>query len=63
MALSRHLFATVTAAAFVIAPALAESPAVDAMKEYMEFATYEAGIIATPKANRTPEGSRPSSVI
>lgn len=37
--------AAAIAAMLVAAPAAAESPAIEAMQEYMEFATYEAGII------------------
>ena len=45
MTLIKHLSAAVLAAALLASPAAAQSPVVDAMKEYMEFSTYEAGII------------------
>lgn len=40
-----RLSAAVLAAALLVSPATAESPVVGAMQEYMEFSTYEAGII------------------
>jgi rhodanese-related sulfurtransferase len=45
MTIIKHLSAAVLAAALLASPAAAQSPVVDAMKEYMEFSTYEAGII------------------
>ena len=45
MTVMNRLSAAVLAAALLASPAAAESPVVDAMKEYMEFSTYEAGII------------------
>lgn len=52
MSPSRSLFAAVAAAVLLIAPARAESPAVEAMREYMEFATYEAGIIVPQQISK-----------
>ena len=45
MTVIKHLSAALLGAALLASPAAAESPVVDAMKEYMEFSTYEAGII------------------
>lgn len=45
MACLRLLSTTVLALALLAGPAAAESPAIKAMQEYMEFSTYEAGII------------------
>ena len=45
MTVRNHLSAAVLAAALLTSPAAAESPVVAAMQEYMEFSTYEAGII------------------
>jgi rhodanese-related sulfurtransferase len=45
MNVMNRLCAAVLTAALLASPAAAQSPAVDAMKEYMEFSTYEAGII------------------
>lgn len=45
MSVMKRLPAAVLAAALLAGPASAQSPVVDAMKEYMEFSTYEAGII------------------
>jgi rhodanese-related sulfurtransferase len=45
MNVMKRLPAAVLAAALLASPAAAQSPVVDAMKEYMEFSTYESGII------------------
>jgi len=45
MTVMNRLSAAVLAAALLASPAAAESPVVAAMQEYMEFSTYEAGII------------------
>ena len=45
MIVMNRLSAAVLAAALLASPAAAESPVVAAMQEYMEFSTYEAGII------------------
>ncbi len=45
MARLRSFCATILAFALLTNPAAAESPAIKAMQEYMEFSTYEAGII------------------
>ena len=45
MTVMRSLSAAVLAAAILTSPAAAESPVVQAMQEYMEFSSYEAGII------------------
>ena len=45
MACLRYLSTTVLALALLAGPAAAENPAIKAMQEYMEFSTYEAGII------------------
>lgn len=45
MIVMNRLSAAVVAAAILVSPAAAESPVVKAMQEYMEFSSYEAGII------------------
>jgi len=45
MIVMNRLSAALLAAALLAIPAAAESPVVAAMQEYMEFSTYEAGII------------------
>ena len=45
MTVMNRLSAALLAAALLASPAAAESPVVAAMQEYMEFSTYEAGII------------------
>jgi rhodanese-related sulfurtransferase len=45
MTVMNRLSAAIVAAALLASPAAAESPVVAAMQEYMEFSTYEAGII------------------
>jgi len=45
MIVMNRLSAALLAAALLASPAAAESPVVAAMQEYMEFSTYEAGII------------------
>ena len=47
-----RLSAAVLAAALLASPAVAQSPVVDAMKEYMEFSTYEAGIIVPQQLSK-----------
>jgi rhodanese-related sulfurtransferase len=44
--------AAVLAAALLASPAAAQSPVVDAMKEYMEFSPYEAGIIVPQQLSK-----------
>ena len=45
MPLKKILAAATIALALTVPPALAQEAALDAMQEYMEFSTYEAGII------------------
>ena len=52
MAVMNHLVAAVLAAALLASPAAAESPVVAAMQEYMEFSTYEAGIIVPQQLSK-----------
>jgi rhodanese-related sulfurtransferase len=52
MPFMQRLFAAVVAAALLASPAAAQSPVVDAMKEYMEFSTYEAGVIVPQQLSR-----------
>jgi rhodanese-related sulfurtransferase len=52
MTVINRLYAAVLAAALLASPAAAQSPVVDAMKEYMEFSTYEAGIIVPQQLSK-----------
>jgi rhodanese-related sulfurtransferase len=45
MKITLRILGAILAIGLLAAPAAAENPAVKAMQEYMEFATYEAGII------------------
>lgn len=45
MTVMKHLSAVVLAATLLASPAAAESPVIQGMQEYMEFSSYEAGII------------------
>lgn len=45
MKLNHALALGLAAALFVVPPVLADEAAIDAMQEYMEFSSYEAGII------------------
>ena len=45
MSIINRFSAAVFAAAILASPAAAESPVIQAMQEYMEFSSYEAGII------------------
>jgi len=45
MSVTNRLGAAVLAAALLAGPAAAGSPVIQAMQEYMEFSSYEAGII------------------
>jgi rhodanese-related sulfurtransferase len=47
-----RLSAAMVAAALLASPAVAESPVVTAMQEYMEFSTYEAGIIVPQQLSK-----------
>ena len=52
MAVMNRIFTAMLAAAFLASPAVAESPANKAMQEYMEFSTYEAGIIVPQQLSK-----------
>jgi rhodanese-related sulfurtransferase len=47
-----RVFTAIMAAAILASPAVAESPAIEAMQEYMEFSTYEAGIIVPQQLSK-----------
>jgi rhodanese-related sulfurtransferase len=49
--------AAILALAMVTAPAAAETPGIAAMREYMEFAPYEAGIIVPQQLTKDVFGS------
>jgi len=48
----RRLSAAVLAVALLAGPAAAESPVIQAMQEYLEFSTYEAGIIVPQQLSK-----------
>jgi rhodanese-related sulfurtransferase len=52
MAIVNRVFTAIMAAAILASPAVAESPAIGAMQEYMEFSTYEAGIIVPQQLSK-----------
>ena len=52
MSVMSRLSAAVLAVALLTSPAAAESPVVAAMQEYMEFSTYEAGIIVPQQLSK-----------
>ena len=52
MTLMNRLSVAMVAAALLASPAAAESPVVTAMQEYMEFSTYEAGIIVPQQLSK-----------
>ena len=52
MSVMCRLSAAVLAVALLASPAAAESPVVAAMQEYMEFSTYEAGIIVPQQLSK-----------
>ena len=52
MTVIKRLSAAVLAAVLLASPAAAESPVVAAMQEYMEFSTYEAGIIVPQQLSK-----------
>ena len=52
MTLMNRLSVAMVAAALLASPAAAESTVVTAMQEYMEFSTYEAGIIVPQQLSK-----------
>ena len=52
MTVMNRISAAVLAAALLASPAAAESPAIQAMQEYLEFSTYEAGIIVPQQLSK-----------
>jgi rhodanese-related sulfurtransferase len=52
MTLMNRLSAAVLAAALLASPAAAGSPVIQAMQEYLEFSTYEAGIIVPQQLSK-----------
>lgn len=52
MTFPSRMSAALLGAALLVSPALAESPAIKAMQDYMEFAPYEAGIIVPQQLSR-----------
>jgi rhodanese-related sulfurtransferase len=52
MTVINRLSAAVFAAALLASPAAAENPVVQAMQEYMEFSTYEPGIIVPQQLSK-----------
>lgn len=52
MTASNRLPAAILAVALLASPATAQSPALQAMQEYMEFSTYEAGIIVPQQLSK-----------
>lgn len=52
MTMTKRLSIALLATALLASPAAAESPVVQAMQEYMEFSTYEAGIIVPQQLSK-----------
>jgi rhodanese-related sulfurtransferase len=52
MTFASRMSAALLGATLLVSPALAESPAVKGMQDYMEFAPYEAGIIVPQQLSR-----------
>ena len=52
MTVINRISAAVIAAALLASPAAAESPAIQAMQEYLDFAPYEAGIIVPQQISK-----------
>lgn len=52
MTFASRLSAALLGATLLVTPAFAESPAVKAMQDYMEFAPYEAGIIVPQQLSK-----------
>jgi rhodanese-related sulfurtransferase len=52
MALLKSFSAALFGVALLASPALAESPAITAMQEYLEFSPYEAGIIVPQQLSK-----------
>ena len=52
MTFANRMSAALLGATLLFSPALAESPAVKAMQDYMEFAPYEAGIIVPQQLSK-----------
>ena len=52
MTFASRMSAALLGATLLISPAVAESPAVKAMQDYMEFASYEAGIIVPQQLSK-----------
>lgn len=52
MAFLSRLSAALLAVALLVSPAAAESPAIEAMQDYMEFSPYEAGIIVPQQLSK-----------
>lgn len=52
MTVMNRIFTAMLVASLLASPAVAESPVVAAMQEYMEFSTYEAGIIVPQQLSK-----------